>query len=97
MNKVASMTRSCVDKPPQTSGIIEDSTFRFYYVACQKDLCNGGSGKDTTNGGGFVADAHAFGNLLVPGTGTSASSNTSQSIRLILFISTIFATKQFLF
>lgn len=96
MNELVSMSRNCVDKPPHMNGFIDDSTYRFYYVACQKDLCNGGSGKDTSNGDGFVADTHAFGNLLVPGTNSSANTITLNSIHLISFFTTTFAMKQHL-
>lgn len=42
---VASFYRSCEDNPVYVNNIIEDDTYRTYFYACSKPLCNDGTGK----------------------------------------------------
>ncbi|XP_056631136.1 uncharacterized protein LOC130441459 [Diorhabda sublineata] len=68
--KLASILRTCLDKPTYTNEVIEDETHRAYYRACKSDLCNGGNGRTDESTG----ESGAFGDkstIYVPGTGTN--------------------------
>lgn len=78
---VQSMVRSCNDNPTRNS-VVEDGTYRVYYVACQTDLCNGGNGKRTSSSSTSNSGSEVV--LLVPGTG---GANSVHSTSVILVIS----------
>lgn len=82
------MNRDCVDTPIYKNQILEDSTYRIYYIACQKDLCNGGSGKDISKGLGLIRDDGENIVLYVPGIGvdTNASSTFLQESNFLLVL-----------
>ncbi|XP_044269714.1 uncharacterized protein LOC123014585 [Tribolium madens] len=83
--KVVSIYRGCEDTPEHMNEIVEDQTYRWYFVACKEDLCNGGSGKasDNDNGGGSLGDKST---ILVPGTGK----NGGISLKISLLTVTLF-------
>jgi len=47
--KVYSFYRSCEDNPVYVNNIVEDDTYRTYFYACSSALCNGGTGKSSSN------------------------------------------------
>ncbi|KYB28554.1 hypothetical protein TcasGA2_TC034604 [Tribolium castaneum] len=84
--KVVSMFRGCEDTPEHMNEIVEDATYRWYFVACKEDLCNGGSGKASDdNNSGSLGDKST---ILVPGTGKNGSKSIQTSFVVIatLFI-----------
>lgn len=63
--------------------IVEDSTYRWYFVACKEDLCNGGSGKASDgDNSGSLGDKST---ILVPGKGNGGST-IKISILLIVML-----------
>lgn len=74
-NQVVSISRTCAVSPTNKNEVIEDSTYRFYFVACQEDTCNGGSGKDTSGNSGAQGDTGGVGTLLVSGIRTGGANN----------------------
>lgn len=66
---MASFARGCEDAPVFLNKNVEDETYKTYYRACKKSLCNNGTGVDTIVGNGFGKDIGPSGLLLVPGTG----------------------------
>jgi len=89
--KVASMNRDCLDKPTHLNQVIEDPTFRTYYTSCQTNLCNGGTGKDTSKGG-LIGDTGDEIVLLVPGTGVSSSASLFSCWAFLVISAVIFCT-----
>ncbi|KAJ3663819.1 hypothetical protein Zmor_008041 [Zophobas morio] len=75
-DKVASMYRGCEDKPLHMNEIIEDESYRFYYVACQETLCNGGSGK--AGSGDSDTSLGDKSTLIIPGVGSGSHIQTIQ-------------------
>ncbi|XP_022914292.1 uncharacterized protein [Onthophagus taurus] len=81
--KVSSMSRTCVDEPLYKSMVIEDSTFRTYYRACNEDLCNGGSGTDLSQTTSSIDNGKAI-TIFVRGTGSGSTIFASLGLILAL-------------
>ncbi|XP_075973432.1 uncharacterized protein LOC142974795 [Anticarsia gemmatalis] len=83
---VASFTRGCEQQPDFLNHEVIDSSFKTYYRACTSDLCNIGNGIESIVGGNLSPQPqYTGGNLLVPGTRSSAI--TIKNSLLIMFIS----------
>ncbi|KAJ8985901.1 hypothetical protein NQ317_010658 [Molorchus minor] len=81
--KLASILRSCVDKPTYTNDVIEDETHRVYYRSCRTAKCNGGSGRSdsTSDDNGSLGDKST---IYCPGIGDGAVAVTV-SFSILLF------------
>ncbi|KAF5286813.1 hypothetical protein FQR65_LT12434 [Abscondita terminalis] len=86
--KLQSINRDCVDQPIFTNVIEEYGPFRVYYTACRTDLCNGGSGRDISEGNAILDDGEDT-VLYVLGIRENSTVSVYSSITLIM-VSLIF-------
>ncbi|KAB0796893.1 hypothetical protein PPYR_10954 [Photinus pyralis] len=96
-DRVQSMSRDCVDKPIYSNQVIEDATYRVYYTSCRADLCNGGTGKDISIGGGMIHSDGVAVVLYVLGLEQSSGLSAGISnVMLFLGINTLLLTRYIL-
>lgn len=78
-----SIARTC-QETALNNEVTEDATYRYYFTSCKDDLCNGGSGKDTSGNNGAQGDTGGVGTLLVPGIGNNGTNMITFSRALII-------------
>lgn len=83
-----SISRTCVDTPIYINKVIEDSTYRSYYKACQTELCNDGSGRDLEDEG-FTVNGEAI-VIFAPGRGSAYTLVISIPLIIVLQILPVF-------